>query len=59
MNLMASVGLAVIPFLPTLFDEPVEHLVNQAFDHLEKRWLGGVVPSRSEGHGSVNSKTEL
>lgn len=43
-----AVGLSVIPFLPSLFDEPVEHLVNKAFDRIEGQVLGHVVPERSD-----------
>ncbi|CAN3364877.1 hypothetical protein DICA3_E19944 [Diutina catenulata] len=31
-----ALGLAVVPALPYIFDEPVEHVVDWAFDELEK-----------------------
>ncbi|KAF8511183.1 mitochondrial 18 KDa protein-domain-containing protein [Gautieria morchelliformis] len=31
-------GLAVVPLLPYLFDEPVEHATDFAFDWMKKRW---------------------
>ncbi|MBW0518555.1 hypothetical protein O181_058270 [Austropuccinia psidii MF-1] len=43
-----AVGLSVIPFLPTLFDKPVEHYVDKAFDQLENQYLGRIVPERSD-----------
>ncbi|KAA1130382.1 hypothetical protein PGTUg99_007807 [Puccinia graminis f. sp. tritici] len=43
-----AVGLGIIPFLPTLFDEPVEHLVNKTFDQIERNVLGQLVPERSD-----------
>ena len=30
-------GLSFIPALPFLFDEPVEHVVDKAFDYLEEQ----------------------
>ncbi|WAQ92839.1 hypothetical protein PtA15_17A321 [Puccinia triticina] len=42
------VGLGIIPFLPSLFDEPVEHLVDKTFDQIERKILGGIVPERSD-----------
>ncbi|ORZ13948.1 mitochondrial 18kDa protein, partial [Absidia repens] len=30
-----SVGLAIVPFLPYLFDEPVEHLMDKIFEPLK------------------------
>ncbi|POW21709.1 hypothetical protein PSHT_02009 [Puccinia striiformis] len=42
------VGLGIIPFLPTLFDEPVEHFVDKAFDQIERKVLGQSVPERSD-----------
>ncbi|KAI7935414.1 hypothetical protein MJO28_016285 [Puccinia striiformis f. sp. tritici] len=43
-----AVGLGIIPFLPTLFDEPVEHFVDKAFDQIERKVLGQSVPERSD-----------
>ncbi|ORY27804.1 mitochondrial 18 KDa protein-domain-containing protein [Naematelia encephala] len=34
-----SVGLGIVPFLPYLFDEPVEHVVEATFDKLEENWF--------------------
>lgn len=31
-------GLAVVPILPFLFDEPVEHVTNYAFDWMKRKW---------------------
>lgn len=42
------VGLGIIPFLPTLFDEPVEHFVNKAFDQIERNILGKSIPERTD-----------
>lgn len=33
-------GLAVVPILPFLFDKPVEHVTENAFDWLKKKWAG-------------------
>ncbi|KAG8936501.1 hypothetical protein FRC02_001467 [Tulasnella sp. 418] len=32
-------GLSVVPFLPYLFDHPVEHITEKAFDALEEAWI--------------------
>lgn len=32
-------GLAVVPLLPYLFDEPVEHVTDYAFDWMKKKWF--------------------
>jgi len=50
-----AVGLGIIPFLPTLFDEPVEHIVNKTFDQIEMNLLGKSVPERSD----VQPRSEL
>jgi len=31
-------GLAVVPLLPFIFDEPVEHVTDFAFDWMKKKW---------------------
>ncbi|KAG0737882.1 hypothetical protein G6F57_002799 [Rhizopus arrhizus] len=36
-------GLGVIPFLPFLFDEPIEHLVDKAFKPIEEKLAHGAV----------------
>ncbi|KAI8452560.1 mitochondrial 18 KDa protein-domain-containing protein [Phakopsora pachyrhizi] len=43
-----SIGLGLIPFLPSIFDEPLEHLINKTFDGFEKDILGRIVPERSD-----------
>ncbi|KAI8885587.1 hypothetical protein K501DRAFT_215565 [Backusella circina FSU 941] len=30
-------GLSVVPFLPYIFDEPIEHIVDRVFEPIEKR----------------------
>lgn len=35
--LPSALGLGTIPFLPFLFDEPVEHLTDSTFDRLERK----------------------
>jgi fission process protein 1 len=32
-------GLAVVPVLPYLFDKPVEHVTDRAFEWAEDWWL--------------------
>lgn len=43
-----AVGISIVPALPYLFDEPVEHVVDYAFDKIEEAWFrakpGGEVP---------------
>ncbi|KAK1926462.1 mitochondrial 18 KDa protein-domain-containing protein [Papiliotrema laurentii] len=34
-----AVGIGIVPFLPYLFDEPVEHAVDFAFDKLEETYF--------------------
>lgn len=34
-----ALGLSVVPALPFLFDEPVEHVVDKGFDYLEGRFI--------------------
>lgn len=41
-------GLAVVPLLPYLFDEPVEHVTDLAFDWMKRKWY--------EGKGSESKK---
>ncbi|KAG1136965.1 hypothetical protein G6F37_011368 [Rhizopus arrhizus] len=36
-------GLGVIPFLPFLFDEPIEHLVDKVFKPIEEKLAHGAV----------------
>lgn len=36
-TLKKEVGLGFIPALPFIFDEPVEHVVDKAFDFLEDK----------------------
>lgn len=44
-------GLAIVPVLPYLFDKPVEHVTDVAFEWIEKQ----IARSQSEGKG----KSEL
>lgn len=41
-------GLAIIPALPILFDEPVEHVIDTAFDWAEGQYFKGTKPSSSD-----------
>jgi fission process protein 1 len=41
----SAVGLAMIPFMPTLIDEPIEHAVHSAFDAY---WPTGKPPHKHE-----------
>ena len=41
-------GLAMIPALPILFDEPVEHVIDTAFDWAEGQYFKGAQPSSSD-----------
>ena len=34
-------GLLFVPALPFLFDEPVEHVIDFAFDWIQERLIGG------------------
>jgi fission process protein 1 len=50
-----AVGISIVPALPYLFDEPVEHVVDYSFDKLEHMWFkksaagaAGVPPTKPE-----------
>lgn len=47
-----AMGLAVIPFLPYIFDEPVEHLVDKAFEPIE-RYVGSQTKVPHVAHQTV------
>lgn len=55
----------MIPFLPTLFDEPVEHAVEKSFDYFESEVLGRKIkyhtPAEKEAveKGKGKGKEEL
>jgi fission process protein 1 len=47
-----SIGLAIVPFLPYLFDEPVEHVMDRIFEPLK-------VKARSDSAASLPPSPSL
>ncbi|EIW68727.1 hypothetical protein TREMEDRAFT_44548 [Tremella mesenterica DSM 1558] len=43
-----AVGIGLVPALPYMFDEPVEHVVDWGFDKLEERWFRSGLKSKVE-----------
>jgi mitochondrial fission process protein 1 len=50
-----AVGLSIVPFLPYLFDEPVEHVTDKVFEWIKIRIAKQEVAQAQEKNG----KTEL
>ena len=46
-------GLSIVPVLPYIFDKPVEHVTDVAFEWIEKQLAG------SNGEASGSGKSEL
>ncbi|KIJ26970.1 hypothetical protein M422DRAFT_191550, partial [Sphaerobolus stellatus SS14] len=42
-------GLAVVPILPYLFDKPVEHVTEHAFNWIKQKWAENRASSSSKG----------
>lgn len=43
----ASVGLAIVPALPVMFDHPVETATDTVFDWVEENWVGSADATRA------------
>lgn len=44
-------GLGIVPFLPYIFDEPIEHIVDKVFKPIEEKVSKSVVPRI--GHNKI------
>ncbi|KAI7861518.1 mitochondrial 18 KDa protein-domain-containing protein [Spinellus fusiger] len=51
-----SIGLSIIPFLPYLFDHPVEQLVDYVFEPLEERIAGDSSSFPKVAHETIESE---
>ncbi|KAG6832882.1 hypothetical protein H0H92_004766 [Tricholoma furcatifolium] len=50
-----ATGLAIVPILPYLFDHPVEHVTDKAFDWIRDK----IIESNKDSRDTPKSRTEL
>jgi len=53
-----ATGLSIVPFLPSIFDHPVEVAVEKAFDYVEEKWEFKKSPSVLHSTIDANKKIE-
>ncbi|KAI8060803.1 mitochondrial 18 KDa protein-domain-containing protein [Gongronella butleri] len=54
----SALGLAVVPMLPVLFDEPVEHVIDRLFEPLEQRVKTLIEPKAVYAEDATDKKAQ-